>query len=95
MPFLKLFEAKSITSDTIHGNQESIDRLNAIFSPDVESMEGAAVFYVAKQIGIPFLQVRAISNYVEVRDTSKWQIEKALIALSKTISIIVDNRSNL
>jgi len=41
-------------------------------------MEGAAVFYVCLFEKIPFLEIRAISNYVEVRDTTKWDIPTAI-----------------
>lgn len=44
----------------------------------LESMEGAALHYVALMENIPFLQLRAISNYVGERDKSKWNFKTAL-----------------
>ena len=44
----------------------------------IENMEGAAFFYVSLMKRIPFLSIRAVSNYVESRDTSKWDIKLAV-----------------
>ena len=41
-------------------------------------MEGAALFYVCLHEQIPFLEIRAISNYVELRDPTKWDIPLAI-----------------
>ncbi|MEJ2688433.1 MAG: futalosine hydrolase [Deltaproteobacteria bacterium] len=42
-----------------------------------ENMEGAALARVCKEFGVPFLEVRAISNMVENRDLTGWQLEAA------------------
>lgn len=47
-----------------------------------ESMEGAALHFVCLNEGVTFAQVRAISNYVEPRDKSKWQMKDAIIDLN-------------
>ena len=41
-------------------------------------MECAAVFYVCLHEKVPFLEIRAISNYVESRDTTKCDIPLAI-----------------
>lgn len=51
----------------------------------VESMEGAALHYVCRQFRLPFLQLRAISNYVEPRDRTKWQIVPAIHSLNEAL----------
>ena len=51
----------------------------------VESMEGAAVLFVCNWLGIPCYQIRAISNYVEPRDSFKWNIPLALENLKETV----------
>lgn len=56
----------------------------------VESMEGAAFHYVALQEGIPFLQLRAVSNYVGERDKSKWRLQEAIAALNEQLKIIIE-----
>jgi len=64
-----------ITVNTIHGEENSISNLKIRYpNASIESMEGAAFFYVAKQLNLPSIQVRAISNYVEKRNKSTWNI---------------------
>ena len=67
-----------VTGNISHGAAESIARIKRDFDPDIESMEGAAVFYVCLFEKIPFLEIRAISNYVEVRNPEKWDIPTAI-----------------
>ncbi len=57
----------------------------------VETMEGAAVFYVCLKKGVPFAQIRALSNYAGERDKSKWEINKALEQLHKIINSFLEN----
>ena len=45
-------------------------------------MEGAAFFYACNQAKWPCAQIRAISNQVEKRDRSKWQLREAIEALN-------------
>lgn len=70
---------KSVTVNRVHGDPNSIAQFKALH-PDIqtESMEGAAVFYAAKQAQIPVLQVRTISNYVERRNRAAWDIPLAI-----------------
>lgn len=49
----------------------------------VESMEGAAFFFVCRQYNLPCLQLRAVSNAVGVRDKSKWKMKDALQNLNE------------
>lgn len=49
-----------------------------------ESMEGAAFHYACITAHVPFIQLRSISNWVEPRDKSRWQIGIALENLNKT-----------
>ena len=43
-----------------------------------ESMEGAAAAHVCALYGVPFLEVRGISNLVGDRDRASWQVERAV-----------------
>lgn len=68
-----------ITVNTVHGDDSSIRKIkNRLPDISIETMEGAAVFYVAHQHQIPAIQVRAISNYVEARNKSNWNIPLAV-----------------
>src|SRR4051812_40824560 len=65
---LALPEVAGITVNTVHGDDRSIARLLDRYSARVESMEGAAFMYACLVHGIPFAQVRAVSNVVERRN---------------------------
>lgn len=41
------------------------------FNPVIESMEGAALHYIALQEKIPFIQLRSTSNYIAERNKKK------------------------
>ena len=73
-----LKKVKGITVNTVHGHAGSIERVVRKFRPDIESMEGAAVFYSCLMEKIPFLQLRAISNRVERRNRLSWNTALAL-----------------
>ncbi len=75
---LELASVDGVTSNISHGNPESIAKITRDFDADIESMEGAAIFYVCLHEKVPFLEIRAISNYVESRDTTKWDIPLAI-----------------
>lgn len=84
---------RGITSNKSSGSKEAIDRLMAKYNAQVESMEGAAVFYVCRWMGVPFLEIRAISNYIEPRDPSKWDIPLALEKLHTTVLTVLQELS--
>jgi futalosine hydrolase len=52
---------------------------------DIETMEGAALHYTALMEGVPFLQLRAISNYIGERDKSNWKMAEAVSRLNEEL----------
>lgn len=74
----QLKQVTAITVNTVHGHELSIEKLTSRIQPQLESMEGAAFFYASKQAGVPCLQIRAVSNYVEKRNRDAWQIGLAI-----------------
>jgi futalosine hydrolase len=56
------------------------DEIQARFGALCESMEGAAAAHVCALYGVPFLEVRGVSNLVEDRDRSRWRIGEAVKA---------------
>ncbi len=89
-----LSEMKKVTgisSNTAHGKQESIDFLKVKFKADIETMEGAACFYVCMLENVDIIQIRAISNYVEPRNKDGWDIPLALDNLSDVVIGFIDN----
>jgi futalosine hydrolase len=41
-------------------------------------MEGAALHYMGRDLNIPFIQIRAVSNYVGERNKAKWKIKESI-----------------
>jgi futalosine hydrolase len=68
----------AITVNTVHGNEASIAAVTARVNPQLESMEGAAFFYACRELKVPCVQIRAVSNYVEKRNRDNWQIGLAV-----------------
>lgn len=60
------------------------------YAPLVESMEGAALHYVCLHEQVPFLQLRAISNYIGERDKTRWRIGPALENLHAALTKILN-----
>ena len=89
--WLKLKSVHAITTNKSHGRKNSIKDLKQKFDADMETMEGAAVFFVCLNLGLPCYQIRAISNYVEPHDPSKWDIPAALINLKSTFLKLLKN----
>ncbi|HRH60412.1 MAG TPA: futalosine hydrolase [Chitinophagaceae bacterium] len=82
---LKLPEACGITVNEITTNPERIQQHIKKYSPDTESMEGAALHYVCRQMNVPFMQVRAVSNHVGERNKENWMIGEAFENLNQTL----------
>ena len=87
----KLKHVIGITVNTITGRKETVESLISACHPDIETMEGAAVFYVCLMENIPFAQIRAISNYVGEREKSKWNIPLATSNLATELLNILNN----
>ncbi len=79
----------AITVNTSTGTNYRADRLIKKFNPDIETMEGATFFYICTREKIPFLALRAISNRVETRNKSKWNIRLALENLSEKLKDVI------
>jgi futalosine hydrolase len=80
-PLSSMRAVDGITVNTVHGNDDSIARVTRRFSPDVETMEGAAFMYACLIQGVPFAQVRAVSNMVERRNRAAWKLDEAIANL--------------
>ena len=79
----------AITSNTVRGNLASIERIRRMAPADTESMEGAAFVYACISENVPFLQIRSVSNLIEQRDKSRWNLELALKNLNQALASIL------
>jgi futalosine hydrolase len=80
-----LKSVNAITVNTATGSDTTRNRLVKKFNPDIESMEGATFFYLCSREKIPFLALRAVSNIVEIRNRSNWDIKLALLNLAEKL----------
>jgi futalosine hydrolase len=83
-------KVNGITVNTTHGNESSIRKVVDRFHPIVESMEGAGFMLACENEGIPYVQIRAVSNYVEKRDREKWNIPLAIERLNNKMLEILN-----
>lgn len=83
-------KVKALTVAVSSGNKDTIQHRISKYNADIESMEGAALHYICNAKKIPFMQVRTISNKVEVRNKNNWKIESALHNNAISICEIID-----
>jgi len=58
-----------------------------------ENMEGAAVALMAARYGIECMELRGISNYVEDRDCSRWNLKLATANSQRYVEQFIRNRT--
>jgi futalosine hydrolase len=80
-----------VTVSTCSGTARRGAELAARFGAICESMEGAAFAHVAALYGAPLLEVRGISNAVEDRDLSRWDLSAAAEAAAGAVETITAN----
>jgi futalosine hydrolase len=54
-----------------------------------ENMEGAAVAQLCARFGVPFFEVRGISNLVEDRDLSRWNLPAAAAVAQRAVRALL------
>jgi futalosine hydrolase len=85
LAFDPLKKVKGLTSNISHGNTMTIKKIKSKYKADIESMEGAAVFYVSINSGIPCCEIRSVSNFVEPHDSTSWNIPLSLENLKERL----------
>ncbi|MCX5119140.1 futalosine hydrolase [Micromonospora sp. NBC_00362] len=72
-----------LTVSTVTGTTASTDELRRRHPEAVaEAMEGYGVAVAAAQAGVPFAELRTISNPIGPRDRDAWRLREALTALT-------------
>jgi futalosine hydrolase len=89
----KISKARGATVSSIPGRIRSQEGKLHPYLPDIESMEGAAFFYGCLLAEVPFTEIRAVSNFVEERDKSKWDLETAVKNLNRVLSDLILEQS--
>ena len=75
---LKTDTAAAVTINEITTSPKRIKEIIEAHSPVLESMEGAALHYVGGITKTPFIQIRAVSNYVGERNKAKWKLKESI-----------------
>jgi futalosine hydrolase len=68
----------AVTINEITTSPKRIKEIIAAHNPVLESMEGAALHYVGSLTKTPFIQIRAVSNYVGERNKAKWKLKESV-----------------
>ena len=84
LPFVR-----GATINCISSTDLQIDAIKDKYDPVIESMEGAALHYACLMEHIPFIQLRAVSNFVGERDKTKWRMIEAITILNEKLRRIL------
>ncbi len=74
-----------VTVSTVTGTAERAARLARRHRAVCESMEGAAAAHACLALGVPFGEVRGISNPVGPRDRRSWRLHEAAAAAQEAV----------
>ena len=75
----------SLTVGGVSGDPERAALLLARHDAATENMEGFSLALAARRRGLPFLEVRTVSNIVGDRDKTRWNFRLALEALQSVL----------
>ena len=73
LPLLRFATLDAVTGDVDVGAE-----MQRSFDVSIESMEGAAAAQVADRLGLPFAEIRGVSNLVGERDKRAWDLRGAI-----------------
>jgi futalosine hydrolase len=82
---VKLKKVRGVSVNEITTSKQKVKLYRETFNPVVESMEGVALHYVCLMEKIPFMQIRAASNYIGERNKKKWSMKESIINLNKEL----------
>ncbi|MEJ2667577.1 MAG: futalosine hydrolase [Deinococcales bacterium] len=73
------------TSERVTADFDESERLQSAFDVAIESMEGAAAAQVCAARGVPFAEVRAVSNVVGERNRAAWDVPGAIRCIGRVL----------
>lgn len=79
-----------VTVSCASGTRERGELLRKKYDAVCETMEGAAIARVCVDFGLPLVQMRCISNYVEDRNPDRWRLLEACAKCAKTAALLID-----
>ncbi len=72
----------SLTVAGVSGDKVRAGQLHDRYQAATENMEGFSLALAARSKGLPFLEIRTVSNQVGARDKASWNFKAALRALA-------------
>jgi futalosine hydrolase len=84
LPLLRFATLDAVTADVQLGAA-----MRAAHHVSIESMEGAAAAQVADRLGLPFAEVRGVSNLVGERDKRSWDVPGAVEASCRAVRALL------
>ncbi|OFY65578.1 MAG: hypothetical protein A3H98_11685 [Bacteroidetes bacterium RIFCSPLOWO2_02_FULL_36_8] len=87
--FDHLEKLTAVTTITLGSVIERKHKIKMCFRPALESMEGAAFFYVCRKFKLPCIQIRSVSNYVGEQDRKKWALDLAIKNLNNELEKLI------
>jgi futalosine hydrolase len=85
----KLIAGTLVTVSTCSGSERSGREMALRTGGICENMEGAAIAQVCRLYGVPFLELRGISNRVENRDLATWDLPAAAVIAQQAVSALL------
>lgn len=92
---LSLIRGRFVTVSSCSGTKARGLELGRRYQAVCENMEGAAIALVALRYGVPCLEIRGISNLVEDRDMSRWNIGLAVEAAQRFVLKVIAELNRL
>jgi futalosine hydrolase len=88
---VRLVRGRFLTVSSCSGTRARGLELSRRHQAICENMEGAAGALIALRYGVPCMEIRGISNLVEDRDLSRWDLPRALEAAQRFVIKIVED----
>ena len=82
---IKLATGAFVTVSTCTGTAARAIEIEARTGGICENMEGAAVALACRQLSVPLLEIRGISNLVEDRDTGRWDLAAGMTVAQQAV----------
>lgn len=91
----RVISGTCLTASQVTGTQAEAELLAERWQAVAESMEGAAAAHVCALHGVPFLEIRGISNLVGDRDRASWRVEEAAETAARAALVVLDSLDEL
>lgn len=80
-----------ITVSTITSTDKRARALYETYAPCMESMEGSSAAHIALHYNIPFVEIRAASNFVGKRDRDSWDLPLSFKRCNMAVLELIKN----